>query len=87
MSSTAESYAEARDRAETIVTRASDRRAGAAARVAPLPPIDFEFDPGEHTVNEVLAHVDANPEDHERVLASEKAGKDRSTIVDHLEGG
>lgn len=44
-----------------------------------------EFDPGDHTVAEVLAHVDANPDDLDRVLADEEAGKARVTLLEQLE--
>lgn len=40
-----------------------------------------EFDPNEHTVAEVQDYLDAHPEDEERVLAAEAAGKNRSGIV------
>lgn len=41
-----------------------------------------EFNPADHTVaevNEYLAHADVT--EQERVLAAEKAGKDRSTVT------
>jgi hypothetical protein len=42
------------------------------------------FDPGEHKVDEVLAHVDANPDDLGRVLDAELGGKARKTLLDEL---
>ena len=44
------------------------------------------FDPGEHTVDEVKAHVDANPDQAQAVLDAELAGKNRTTLVDWLTG-
>ncbi len=44
------------------------------------------FDPAEHTVEEInahlLAHGESSPGEVERVLELEKAGKDRKTVVD-----
>lgn len=48
--------------------------------VSPAP----AFDPGEHKVDEVLAHVDANPDDLGRVLDAELGGKARKTLLDDL---
>ena len=42
------------------------------------------FDPGDHTVGDVLAHVDANPDDLGRVLDAELGGKARKTLLDEL---
>lgn len=39
------------------------------------------FDPGEHSVAEVLAYLADNPDDAERVIAAEAAGKARKTIL------
>jgi hypothetical protein len=43
------------------------------------------FDPGAHTVAEVEAYVDDNPDEVDAVLAAEKAGKNRVTLVEALE--
>ena len=40
-----------------------------------------EFDPGAHSVAEVLAYLADHPEDADRVRALEFAGKARKTIV------
>lgn len=41
-----------------------------------------DFDPGQHTADEVLKHLkDASDEEKSRVLALEKDGKGRSTIL------
>jgi hypothetical protein len=45
------------------------------------------YDPGAETVADVQAYVEANPDQREAVLAAEKAGKNRSTLVTWLEGG
>ncbi len=45
---------------------------------------DPAFDPGDHTVPDVLAHVDANPDDLGRVLDAELGGKARKTLLDDL---
>ena len=42
-----------------------------------------EFDPSEHNVEEVQAYLaDADDTETQRVLDAEKAGKNRSTLVD-----
>lgn len=45
-----------------------------------------EFNPAENNIDEVKAHVQENPQDLQKVLEAEKAGKNRSTLVEHLEG-
>jgi hypothetical protein len=44
-----------------------------------------EYDPGEHTVVEVEQYVAANPDELTDVYNAETAGKNRSTLVAHLE--
>lgn len=39
------------------------------------------YDPGAHTVSEVLQYIADNPEEEEAVLAAEAAGKNRASIV------
>jgi hypothetical protein len=39
------------------------------------------FDPGEHTVAEVQEYLAAHPGETDAVLAAEKAGKARATLV------
>lgn len=53
-------------------------RAGTASAVE-------AFDPGEHTVAEVLAYLDANPDQLERVTDAELSGKARKTLLDALD--
>jgi hypothetical protein len=43
------------------------------------------FDPGAHTIAEVLAYVDAHPSEAELVLAAEQTGKARVTLIADLE--
>ena len=43
------------------------------------------FDPGEHTAADVVAYVEANPGERAAVLKAEKAGKNRTTLVNRLE--
>lgn len=59
----------------------------APAPVAPIAPMmtptpdSGTFDPGEWPVAEVLAYLDANPDDAARVLALESDGKGRKSIL------
>lgn len=43
-----------------------------------------EYNPADHTVAEVKEHVSENPDDAEAVLAAEREGKDRSSLVEWL---
>lgn len=47
---------------------------------------DGGFDPGDYTVTEVIGYVEDNPDELEAVIAAEQAGKDRVTLISHLEG-
>jgi len=49
--------------------------------------IPVSFDPADHTIDEVKAYVDANPDQRTQVLSDEKQGKQRSTLIDWLVGG
>jgi hypothetical protein len=49
------------------------------------PDVEVGFDPGAHTVTEVIGFVEDNPDQLEDVLATERAGKDRVTLINHLE--
>jgi hypothetical protein len=42
-------------------------------------------DPGAFTIAEVEDYIDANPDDLDRVYASEQIGKARVTLLGHLE--
>jgi hypothetical protein len=39
------------------------------------------FDPGEHSVADVQAYLEQHPEDADRVLAAERDGKNRKSIM------
>ena len=41
-----------------------------------------EFNPSEHTVNEVLTYIAEHPEDRDRVLAAEEADRGRKGILE-----
>lgn len=41
-----------------------------------------QFDPGEHTIAEVADHLEANPDDRDRILAAETAGKARKGVLE-----
>jgi hypothetical protein len=43
-----------------------------------------DFDPSDSTVEEVKEYVETNPDDVEDVLEKEKAGKNRSTLIEYL---
>ena len=55
-------------------------------------PEDFTFteaelyDPDEHTVSEVEAYVADHPDERDAILAAERAGKNRRTLIAALEG-
>lgn len=40
------------------------------------------FDPSAHNVADVLAYLSANPDDAERVLDAERAGKARKGVLE-----
>lgn len=42
---------------------------------------DEQFDPGDFTVDEVIAYVEANPDEADAILEAEAAGKNRSTLI------
>jgi hypothetical protein len=44
-----------------------------------------EFDPGEFTVADVQTYVDGHADELDAILAAERAGKDRTTLIDWLE--
>lgn len=57
------------------------------AAAEPLQQDDHRFHPGDTgvTVDDVLSYLDQNPDDIERVLDEERAGKNRSTILEKFE--
>lgn len=44
-----------------------------------------EFNPSEHNIDDVNAHLEQNPSELQAVLDAEKAGKNRPTLVSSLE--
>lgn len=75
---------------ESVARLLSRRREQVAAPAPPagLPPVEAspppalpQFDPAAHTVSQVLAYILQNPDDRKRVLAAERKGKNRKTIV------
>jgi len=46
---------------------------------------DDEFDPGAHTVDEVKAYVEANPDYAVDISEAEAAGKNRVTLIEWLD--
>jgi hypothetical protein len=44
------------------------------------------FDPGEHTVQDVLSHVERHPDDRDAIVKAERRGKGRTTLLDSLTG-
>jgi hypothetical protein len=47
---------------------------------------DAAFDPAAHTVTEVIGYVEDNPDQREAILELEQEGKQRVTLINHLEG-
>lgn len=57
---------------------------GAAVNAAPSaePPAEPDpYNPADHTVAEVIAHIEEHPDDAGAVLAAERAGKNRKSII------
>ncbi|MFJ4847546.1 hypothetical protein [Streptomyces sp. NPDC088733] len=59
----------------------------------PPPPADGPYDPSKHNADEVIAHLDAldteDPDakaEFDRIIAAERAGKNRKTITDKEAG-
>jgi hypothetical protein len=52
-----------------------------AAQIEAMTPVSKEFDPDEHGVKEVNAYIQSHPDDAERVLEAEAAGRGRKTIT------
>jgi hypothetical protein len=42
------------------------------------------FDPGDHSIADVKAYIEANPDELDDVLAAEEAGKGRVTLIEWL---
>lgn len=67
--------------APRIVARVVHRSDGAARATGPE-----AFDPADHNIVVVLRHVEANPDQLGSVLGLERDGKNRSTLIEWLEG-
>lgn len=52
-----------------------------AAPAMPATPTPGEFDPADHTVSDVVDYMAAHPDDADRVLELERAGRNRVGIV------
>jgi hypothetical protein len=66
------------------ITRLRASRAHFATKQAAADPVsadDTRFHPEAHSVEEVLAYTQESPQDAERVLAEEQAGKARKGII------
>lgn len=44
-------------------------------------PVSASYDPGEHNVADVISYLAEHPEQADVVLAAERAGKNRSSII------
>jgi hypothetical protein len=66
-----------------VQVAAEESAAQAAAAVDPTvaPPAGDVFDPGDHTVADVVAHVDKHPDELPAILKAEKAGKGRAGVL------
>lgn len=40
-----------------------------------------EFDPAKHSVNDIADYIETHPEDYDRVMGAEKAGKNRKGVL------
>jgi hypothetical protein len=59
---------------------------GRAAPVVDAPTSEpAAYDPGEFTVADVQTYVDGHADELDAILAAERAGKDRTTLIDWLE--
>jgi hypothetical protein len=50
---------------------------------APVATEAVSFDPSQHTVVEVKAHLARHPEDRSRIMRAERRGKARKSILDY----
>ena len=55
------------------------------SKPAPADELGEAFDPSAHTVDDVAAYVAEHPDEHQAVLAAERAGKARVTLLAQLE--
>lgn len=45
-----------------------------------------EYDPSNDNIDDVLKHVEKNPDQRDAVIKAEEAGKNRSTLLSKLKG-
>lgn len=63
----------------------SGRAAPAPSAPAPNPGATTNvYDPGDHSVAQVIAHVMDHPDERQAILDAEVGGKNRVTLVDWL---
>jgi hypothetical protein len=55
------------------------------SRQAPEGEVQVGYDPAAHTVTEVIGFVEDNPDQLEDILLAEEEGKNRTTLISHLE--
>jgi hypothetical protein len=58
---------------------------GSAGNGPQVDTVDVGYDPGAHTVHEVVEFAQAHPDQTQDLLDAEQAGKNRSTLVSQLE--
>jgi hypothetical protein len=49
------------------------------------PEVEVGYDPAAHTVDEVIEYAEEHPDQVPDIYAAEQAGKQRSTLLSHLE--
>jgi hypothetical protein len=70
---------------EEMTMMEAPAEAPAEAASAPVEQPDAGFDPAAHTVTEVISYVEDNPDQRDAILLLEEQGKNRVTLIDHLE--
>jgi len=70
----------------SILKAARDKRESGQVRasVPASAPVEESYDPAEHTVSDVEAYVAEDPSRRDDVLALERAGRGRSTLIEFL---
>lgn len=70
---------------ETVPGSVMSRKLALLGLATFVPETAVAFDPGQHTVKEVLAHLDEHPEDLGRVVGAETAGEARKGLLADLD--
>ena len=68
-------------RTESAVEITRLRARGYAVEEQPPTVVDEQFHPADHKVDEVLDYMESHPDDVTRIIAEEKAGKARTSII------